>query len=153
LKMKISSWRREHFFRREFFWLGKYCFIIAHRLTSLNRIDAELQTKRTFYLFIYLFIYFGGTGVWAQGFALTSQALYFISHASRSFWSGYFGDRVSLLPRLAWISVLLIYTFCSCWDDRYASSCPAFSCWDRVSWTFFFGTCNHNPPNLSLPSS
>jgi hypothetical protein len=45
-----------------------------------------------------LFLLFGGwgeTGVWTQGFALTKQELYHLSHTSSPFCSGYFGDRVS----------------------------------------------------------
>jgi hypothetical protein len=48
----------------------------------------------------------GSTGVWTQGFTLTKQKFYHLSHTSSPFYSGYFGDggRRSLtnyLPRLA----------------------------------------------------
>jgi hypothetical protein len=36
------------------------------------------------YLFIYLFIYFCGIGVWTQGFMLARQALYHLSHSTSS---------------------------------------------------------------------
>jgi hypothetical protein len=38
--------------------------------------------------------FFGGTGVWTQGFALAKQALNSLSQTSSSFYSGYFGDGV-----------------------------------------------------------
>jgi hypothetical protein len=42
--------------------------------------------------FIYLFIYFGG--VRTQYFVLANQALYYLSHHTSPFRSGYFGDDV-----------------------------------------------------------
>jgi hypothetical protein len=47
--------------------------------------------------------------------------------ASSPFCSGYFGDRVLLLPRPAWTVILLFYTFCHCWDDSHAPPGLAFS--------------------------
>jgi hypothetical protein len=43
----------------------------------------------------WLFFFFGGIGVWTQGFALAKQALYYLSHTFSPFCSGYFGDGVS----------------------------------------------------------
>jgi hypothetical protein len=42
-------------------------------------------------LFIFLFLW---DGVWTQGFALTKQELYCLSHTTAYFCSGYFGNRV-----------------------------------------------------------
>jgi hypothetical protein len=47
-----------------------------------------------FYLFIYSFIYFGGTGVSTRGFMLTKQALYCLSHTCSLFSSVYFRDGI-----------------------------------------------------------
>jgi hypothetical protein len=49
-----------------------------------------------------------------------------LSHASSPFYSGYFGDRVSLfLPRLAWTTIFLFYASIHHWDDRCAIT-PSF---------------------------
>jgi hypothetical protein len=42
----------------------------------------------------------GYTRVCIQGFVLTRQALYLLSHASSPFCSSYFGDRVSLFAQV-----------------------------------------------------
>jgi hypothetical protein len=39
------------------------------------------------------------------------------------------------LPRLVWMSGLLLTSCCS-WDDRQVPPHPGFSCWDGVSWSF-----------------
>jgi hypothetical protein len=46
-------------------------------------------------LFLFLYFFFGETGVWTQGFVLAKQVVYHLSHTSGSFCSGHFGDRVS----------------------------------------------------------
>jgi hypothetical protein len=43
-----------------------------------------------------LFFFFGGTGVWTQGFALVRQVLYHLSDTFIRSCSGYFGDKLSL---------------------------------------------------------
>jgi hypothetical protein len=52
------------------------------------------------------------------GLTLARQVLYHLSHTSRPFYYGYFGDRVSILPTPA-RTIILFYASCS-WDDRYA---------------------------------
>jgi hypothetical protein len=45
---------------------------------------------------MWLFFFFGDTGVWIQGFIFARQALYSSGHASSPFCSGYFGVGISL---------------------------------------------------------
>jgi hypothetical protein len=59
-----------------------------------------------------------------------------LSHASSHFCSGYFGDKVLLLPRLAWTTVVLFYTSHHHWYDRCVPPCQAFFHWDEVSYFF-----------------
>jgi hypothetical protein len=40
-------------------------------------------------------LFFGATWIWTQSFNLAKQVIYCLSHASSTFCSGYFGDRVS----------------------------------------------------------
>jgi hypothetical protein len=47
-----------------------------------------------FCLFVFYFVCFGETG-FTQGFALTKQVLYHLSHTSCPFCSGYSGDGLS----------------------------------------------------------
>jgi hypothetical protein len=70
------------------------------------------------------------------------------------FCSGYFGDRASLLSRLAWTTILLLYSSCYHCDGRCAPPRPAFFCWDGISQTSFTSLAwNFGPPDLSLPNS
>jgi hypothetical protein len=53
------------------------------------------------------FFFFGGTGVWTQGFVLAKQVLekqvlYYLSHISSLFCSGYLGDGFSQTICLGW---------------------------------------------------
>jgi hypothetical protein len=83
-------------------------FYICLALWILNKI-----LKNNFY-FILLSLaigsFFCGTGVWTQGFVLAKQVLYYLSHASSPFCSGYFEDRIfwTICPGWPWISVLLL---------------------------------------------
>jgi hypothetical protein len=46
--------------------------------------------------------FFCGTGVWTQGFVLTTQALFCLSHTTSPFCSVYFGDGVWRTMCLGW---------------------------------------------------
>jgi hypothetical protein len=50
----------------------------------------------------FLFLFFGGTRVWTQGFTLAKQALYRLSNTSSPFCSGYFGDGISQTICMGW---------------------------------------------------
>jgi hypothetical protein len=43
----------------------------------------------------FLLIFFGGTGIWIQGFVLPNQVFYCLSHTSNPFCSGYSWNEVS----------------------------------------------------------
>jgi hypothetical protein len=62
--------------------------------------------------------------VWIDFFfflaVLELEALYCFSYTSSPFSSGYFGDKVLLLPRPAWTKILLFYASHWSWDDRCA---------------------------------
>jgi hypothetical protein len=69
----------------------------------------------------FLLLLFCDTGVWTQGFEQKTDDL---SHISSSFCSGYFGDRVLLLLRLAWTAILF-YASHHSWD--YGCELPSSS--------------------------
>jgi hypothetical protein len=58
----------------------------------------------------FFFFFFCGTEIWMQGFTLAKQALYWLSHTTSPFCSGYFGDGVfrTLCLDWPWILILLI---------------------------------------------
>jgi hypothetical protein len=57
------------------------------------------------------------------------------------------------LLRPSW-TMILFYASHYSWDDRHAPTYPAFFSQDGVSEAFLPQlTWNHDPPNLSLPSS
>jgi hypothetical protein len=79
--------------------------ISANRATKFPWSQAPLipmiWVQIPFYLFIYLFSW---TGVWTQGFIVTNQVLYCLSHTFSSFCSVYFGDGIS-------------QSICPCWPQ------------------------------------
>jgi hypothetical protein len=84
------------------------------------------------------------------------RALYLLGTLSlepclHPFLLGYFGDRVSLLPRPVWTMMFLFYDSCHSWGDRYTH---LFSV-EMGSCNFFLLklTWNCNASDLSLPSS
>jgi hypothetical protein len=92
------------------------------------------------------------TGVWTQGFALSRQMLYCLSHISSPFCSDFFGERYLLFVQVGLDHSLPI--LCCCWDDRCMVPPPAFFHWDGVLQTFYPGLAwNHNSADLNLPCS
>jgi hypothetical protein len=66
--------------------------------------DLAKYRAHFFSLSVYLciiFFSFGGTGVGTQDFVLAKQVLCSLNHTSCPFFSGYFGDGVSLLAQAA----------------------------------------------------
>jgi hypothetical protein len=47
------------------------------------------------------------------------------------------------LPKQVWTTVLLFYTFCHSWDDRYVTPCPAFP----LRWGLEVRSSWSQPPN------
>jgi hypothetical protein len=58
----------------------------------------------------FFYFYFSGTRIWTQGFTLGKQALYFLSHDSSPFWTGYFEHGVlqTVCTVWPWTMILLI---------------------------------------------
>jgi hypothetical protein len=76
--------------------------------TNLNPIiylhTTDLLVSYQFVWLSFLFFFFGGTGIWAKGFALSKQALYGSNHISGPFFSLLnleMGFRELCLPTLA----------------------------------------------------
>jgi hypothetical protein len=59
-----------------------------------------------FILFIYSFG--NGSGVWTQGFIVTKQVLYHLSHITSPFCSGYFGDGILRTTSLSWLQTVIL---------------------------------------------
>jgi hypothetical protein len=95
------------------------------------------KRQMSIYLFIYLW-------VWIQGFVLARQVLYWLSHTSSCFCSGYF----AIVSLFAWACLdCNPPTFASCrkWDDRCIPPCSAFSVEMGSYKLFFLGlTWNHD---------
>jgi hypothetical protein len=72
------------------------------------------------------------------GFELRAYPWDCLSYSSSPFCSGSFGDRVSVLPRLAWTIVILFLCFPSLLGHQAHASTPCFFCWDGVSQKLFF---------------
>jgi hypothetical protein len=101
------------------FWVSK----MAHSLSSSSGIapsiysvlPRKIQNNSTnkSKIFPYLpdpeallgnfFSFFGGAGIWTQGFALTHQMFYPLSNTSSPFCSVYFGDGISQAICLGWL--------------------------------------------------
>jgi hypothetical protein len=76
------------------------CFPLSHWSPFFSQIVPLL--------FSYLFFFFGCIGVSTQGFVLSRQVLYCLSHTSNSFCSVYLGDRILLFFQPAWTTILLL---------------------------------------------
>jgi hypothetical protein len=105
----------------------------------------------TSYLFIYLFIYL----LWYWGLNLGLCACYHLSYASSTFFFGYFWDRVSLFPWLAWTTtMILLFILPAVAGMTGTCHGTQFFSLRLGSQTFFPGLdWNHDLPNLHLLSS
>jgi hypothetical protein len=95
------------------------------------------------------------TGTWIQGLTIARQALFHLSHTSRSIPSGLVILEIGscFLPKLAWTTILLFYASYCRWDDRQVPPCPAVFCWFGILQTFLSRLAwNCYPPNLSFQS-
>jgi hypothetical protein len=61
------------------------------RCTLHYTLRHYLKFSLCLFCFCFLF-FFGGTGIWIQGFTLAKQVLYTWATTSSPFYSGYFGD-------------------------------------------------------------
>jgi hypothetical protein len=101
-------------------------------------------------LFIQHFFYFGGTRVWTWGFVVARLVLYHISHTSSPLCSGYFEDRVSFFPGLAWTVIFLFMLP----PVAGMAGAQLFFHWDGVLWIFCLGLVpNLDPPDFYLLNS
>jgi hypothetical protein len=77
---------------------------------------------------LFLPLFFGGTGVWTQVFALAKQALYCLNHTSSLLCCGYFGDKTSLITCLSWpqTMILLISASLGARIIGVSHQCPVF---------------------------
>jgi hypothetical protein len=96
------------------------------------------------------------TGAWAQGFMLTRQAVYHLSHTFSLFCSGYFRALSHILEIRIQADLDYnppIYPSCCHWDYRCIPPHPTFFCWDGVLTNFLPRLAlNLNPPYFSLLS-
>jgi hypothetical protein len=94
--------------------------------------------------------FFGLYRVWGHCFPLVRQVLCWLRHATSPVCSSYFWERVSLLPRLAWTTILLIYASQPSLGWDVCATMPRFFPlrWDLTS---FFPQTNydHDSPDLS----
>jgi hypothetical protein len=89
----------------------------AYPQISLNEI---CPNSGVFFLYFY---FLGGTRIWTQGFTITRQEFYYLSHVPSPLYSGHFGDRISIFAQ---DDLHHDYTSCHYWGDRCTPLCSAF---------------------------
>jgi hypothetical protein len=68
--------------------------------------------------------------VWTQGFILVRQTLYCLNHTSSPFFSGYFGDKVSLFAQAGLNHNSPIFKLPTITEWQACTTRPSFFCWD-----------------------
>jgi hypothetical protein len=100
----------------------KYCRIWdtkeSHRNKNTNKV----------------FFFSCSIGVWTQGFAVTRQVFYLLSHAPSPFCSGYFWDRVPLFAQAAEIVGMSLALVAHSGNPNYSGGRDQEDCGSKPAW-------------------